>query len=332
MHFLYPKILFLFVLIPLYLYFLYRKKNGAVSVTVFDDLKRAQSGKREKILKITKNVLVVLIMSLFVIILARPQSSHQKEDLSKKGIDIIVAMDVSGTMLAEDLKPNRIGAAKEAVKKFISYLSEDRLGIIVFSGVAFTQSPLTFDYDILKEYVDNISTNSISQNVSGTAIGDAILAAINRFKKSEERTKVLVLITDGDANTGVDPVIAAKKAHQEGIRVYAIGIGKKEGAPLPQIDMMGNKTYARNRDGSIAMATFNEESLRKIASLGDGQYFRALDDKSFEEAMNEINALEKREIKTKVTTEYTEIFYPFLFGLFILFLLYIILNLRVVKK
>ncbi len=333
MHFVYPQNFILLLVIPLFLYYSYKKKKEAILITVFSDLKKAQGVNRWiKISKHFKNILVVLIIALFVFILAKPQSAHQKDNLNKNGIDIIVAMDVSGSMLAEDLKPNRMTAAKEALKKFISYLSDDRLGIVVFSGVAFTQSPLTFDYNILQEYINKISIDSINQNVSGTAIGDAILVAVNRFKKSENRTKVLVILTDGDANVGIDPEIAAKKAKEEGIKIYTIGIGKDGGAPLPYTDIMGNKKYSRNQDGSLVMATFNESALKKIANIGDGKYFRVNDDNSFDKAMTEINALEKREIKTKVTTEYTEIFYPYLFALFIVFLIYIILNIKIVKK
>jgi Ca-activated chloride channel homolog len=332
MNFLYPQILILLVLAPLYLYYIYKKEKGALLVTTLDDLRKAQSSKREKILKHAKNIVVAFIIVFFVITLARPQSVHERDNISKKGIDIILAMDVSGSMLAEDLKPDRISAAKEALKKFITYLENDRLGIVVFSGAAFTQSPLTFDYAVLDEYVEGISIDSISQNISGTAIGDAILAAVNRFKKSEDRTKVLVILTDGDANTGVDPEMAAKKAKQENVIIYTIGIGKEGGAPLPQRDAFGNKTYARNRDGSLAMATFNEEALRKIARIGDGQYFRADDNKSFDEAMKEISFLQKREIKTQVITEYNERFYFFLATLFFLFIVYNILNIRFIKK
>jgi len=332
MNFLYPKIFLFLILIPIFLFYKYWKDKDAITVTVFDDLKKAQESKMQKVLDHSKNFLIIVIIILFIVTLARPQSIHQKEDLSKNGIDIIVAMDVSGSMMAEDLKPNRISAAKKSIKKFISYLSDDRLGIIVFSGVAFTQSPLTFDYNILDDYINRISTESINQSMSGTAIGDAILAAINRFKKSDDRTKVLVLLTDGDANTGVDPEIAAKKALEDNIKIYTIGIGKEGGAPMPYIDMMGNKVYAKNQDGSLAMATFNEESLKKIADIGGGKYFRADDDKSFDNAMKEISNLQKQKIKTKITTEYTDLFFYYLTALYIVFLVYLILNINTAKK
>ncbi len=317
MHFASPFYLLTILAIIPYLFFRYfsRRRLLAINLPVFAELKTAFGVKRIN-WQVAEDILAVLLIVVLAIALARPQSSHQKENIGKKGIDIIIALDVSDSMRAEDLKPNRLAAAKESLNKFISRLHDDRLGIIVFAGTAFTQSPLTFDYNILKEYINRISTQTINQNVrglNGTAIGDAILAALNRFKNSGDRSKVLLLLTDGDANTGVDPILAAKRAREKGVKIYAIGIGKKGGAPLPISDMLGRKTYARNPDGSLFKATFNEENLKKIAALTGGQYFRAGDNASFDKVMNEINSLEKREIKINTTTEYTDNFQYFLY-------------------
>ncbi len=331
MHLANPQYLYFLIFIPIYLFWLYhgKQKNRGISVSVFDDLKKAKGKSFLLFFKYFQYVLVVLIIVFWSICLARPQGKHEKQEVGKKGIDIIIAIDVSESMLAEDLKPNRIEAAKSSLEKFINGLQDDRLGIIVFAGQAFTQSPLTFDYNILEEYIKNISTDSINKNVrglSGTAVGDAILSGVNRFKESKDRTKVLVLITDGDANVGIDPEIAAQKARQENIKIYTVGIGKEGGAPLPAMDIMGKKTYARNRDGSLVMATFNEEALKKIADIGNGKYFRAGDNKSFDKVMSEINRLEKREIKMNITTEYRENFIPFLTALIILIFLYLLIT------
>lgn len=330
MHFSHPQFLYLLLLAPIYLLWLYfdKKSDSGISVSVFLDLLKARGRKKisEKILRYIKYLLVVMMIIFFSITLARPQGEHEKEDVSKKGVDIIIAIDVSESMMAEDLKPNRMEAAKKALEKFTSKLENDRLGLVVFAGQAFTQSPLTFDYNILTQYIKNISTNSVNKNVrglSGTAIGDAILSAVNRFKESEDRTKVLIVITDGDANTGVDPNIAAKKASEEGIKVYTVGVGSKDGAPMPVKDLMGKKTYAKNQDGSLMMATFNANALKKIADLGGGKYFRADDDETFNTVMDEINSLEKREIKISKTTEYSERFTPYLYPLAVMFLLYL---------
>ena len=326
-----PIYLYCLLLIPIYIGFLFykRKNREAIQISVFSDLKKARQSSWSKYFPVLRHILIISIIIFFSISLARPQNSHEKKDVSKKGIDIIIALDVSESMLAEDLKPNRIEAAKVNIKEFIKNIVSDRLGIVVFSGVAFTQSPLTFDYNILKEYLTQISTKSINQNVrglNGTAIGDAIFAAVNRFKKSEERSKVLVLLTDGNANTGADPFIAAQKAKEENIKIYTIGIGKEGGAPLPIINRFGQKDIARNRDGSVVMATFKEDDLKRIADIGQGKYFRASDNLKFTQIMREINLLEKQDIEVKITTEYNENFMPFLITLFILFFIYIVLN------
>lgn len=327
MHFANPIYLWGLIFIPAYIIFLYleRKKKEAFYIPIVSLLKQAEGKRWTRFLPYLEKSIVILIIFFFSLTLARPQTEHQKEKLGKKGIDIIIALDVSQSMLAEDLKPNRMEAAKESLGQFINELKDDRLGIVVFAGTAFTQSPLTFDYNIMQEYLKQISTDSINQNVrglNGTAVGDAILAAINRFKKSEDRSKVLVLLTDGDANVGVDPQLAAKKAAEAGIKIYAVGIGSKGGAPLPVVNMLGQKDYARNQDGSVMMATFNEDGLKKIAEIGSGQYFRAGDNESFKEVMQKIDSLEKREIKVNNTTEYTENFFAYLSALGLLLLAY----------
>ena len=256
--------------------------------------------------------------------------------MSKEGIDIIIALDVSESMLAEDLKPNRIEAAKGHIKNFIKELESDRAGIVVFSGQAFTQSPLSFDYNILEEYLNQISTGSINQRVrglNGTAVGDAILAAINRFKKSEERSKVLILLTDGDANTGVNPEIAAKMARKEDIKIYTIGIGKEGGAPIPYIDQLGRKQYARDWRGRQVITTFNEKALKSIADIGKGHYFRADNASSFKKIFKDINEMEKQKIEINTVTEYSENFLPFLYATFGVFFMFLVLNsFRVLKS
>jgi Ca-activated chloride channel homolog len=329
MHFANPVYLWGIIFVPIYLIFLHleRKKKEALYIPIVNLLKQAEGKRWTRFLPFIQKALIILIIIFFSLTLARPQTEHQKEKLGKKGIDIIIALDVSQSMLAEDLKPNRMEAAKDNLSQFIAEIKDDRLGIIVFAGTAFTQSPLTFDYNIMQEYLKQISTKSINQNVrglNGTAVGDAILAAINRFKKSEDRSKVLVLLTDGDANVGVDPQIAAEKAAESGIKIYTVGIGSKEGAPMPVTNMLGQKDYARNQDGSLMMATFNEEGLKKIAAIGSGQYFRAGDNESFKEVMAKINALEKREIKVNNTTEYTENFFVYLSILSVLLFFYVL--------
>ena len=334
MHFANPFYFTFLLFIPLYLGMIWyrwkHRKKETIWISVFQDLKKARGFSLAPYLIWLQHILIISLIILFTIALARPQGEHEKQKMSKDGIDIIIALDVSESMLAEDLQPNRIEAAKVHIKNFIEGLEHDRAGIIVFSGQAFTQSPLSFDYNILTEYLDQISTDSINQHVrglNGTAIGDAILAAINRFKKSEDRSKVLVLLTDGDANTGVHPEIAAKAARKEDIKIYTIGIGKEGGAPMPYYDMMGNKQYARDRRGNVVLSTFNEPALKQVAEIGDGRYFRASDDVSFQKIFDDISEMEQKKIEINTVTEYSENFMGWVYGVLGVFFLFILLNL-----
>ena len=339
MHFANPGYFLLLLFIPFYLGMIwykwkYRKKE-TIWVSVFQDLKKARGFSLWPYMAWLQHVLIVALIILFCITLARPQGEHEKQKMSKDGIDIIIALDVSESMLAEDLQPNRIEAAKVHIKKFIKGLEHDRVGIVVFSGQAFTQSPLSFDYNILTEYLDQISTGSINQHVrglNGTAVGDAILAANNRFKKSEDRSKVLVLLTDGDTNTGVHPEIAAKAARKDNVKIYTIGIGKEGGAPMPYYDAFGRKQYARDRRGNVILSTFNEASLKQLSKIGDGRYFRASNDTSFQKIFNDIAKMEKKKIEINTVTEYSEDFMRWLYGLFSVFLLYLVTSSTKVLK
>ncbi len=325
-HFLHPQALFLLILIPVYiLYFSLWKKGDGFSVSTFADLEAARKKSLTRFLPYVRHVLSLILIILFSLTLAHPQNTNQTKQVTKKGIDIVIALDVSESMQAEDLLPNRIEAAKKVLKKFIGTRKTDRVGIVIFSGVPFTQSPLTFDYDILKYFVDNISIDSIDQGsfgIKGTAIGDAILAGINRLKNSKDREKIIILLSDGDANTGIDPKIAAYKAKEYGIKIYTIGIGKKGGAPIPVTNALGKKDYARNMDGSVYMATFNEDSLRQISEITNGKFFRADDTKQFSEALKQIDSLEKKEISISTKIKYSDAFMNWLYSLVIVFILF----------
>ncbi len=339
-HFQNPEYLYLLLLIPVYVFFLvYTRKKGGVGfyVSVFDDLLKSNKWTLGYILEIVRIILVVCIFLLFVITLARPQVLHTTRHITKTGIDIVMALDVSESMLAEDLKPNRIEAAKNALRKFIATRKSDRVGIVIFAGAPFTQSPLTFDYNVLDYYLKNISTNSIDQSsygASGTAIGDAILAAVNRLRNANnnedkddaenKRSKIIVLLSDGDANVGIDPKIAAYKAKEEGIKIYTIGIGKEGGAPIPVPVSNGRRVYAQNPDGSVYKAEFNEEALREIANITKGKFFRVDDQKSFDDALKDIDNLEKTEAKLSTKTNTQDRFTPFLYVLYIFISLFVL--------
>lgn len=321
-----PEYLLLLVGIPIYIMlYAFIHKRAGYGFSVFDDLRAARKKSMSRFIPYVRHALIIFLFVLFAIALARPQLSHQTQDVSKEGIDIAIALDASDSMRAEDLKPNRIEAAKAALQQFIRLRKDDRIGIVVFTGYPFTQSPLTFDHDVLSYYVNNISTDSINQRsgLGGTAIGDAILASLNRLETDEKRTKIILLLSDGDANVGVDPVVAAYKAKEMNVKIYTIGIGKEGGAPIPVVDALGRKTVARNRDGSVYMASYNEKTLKDIASITGGTFFKVDDNAAFTHAVDEINALEKTDIVVQKKLVHKDIFEPFLLGtavlLFLLF-------------
>lgn len=330
MYFAHPQFLWLLILIPIYigLCLLWKKQSG-YNVSVFADLLKARRYTLQNLVPILRHLLLVSIIAIFAVTLAYPQKTHTTQDISKKGIDVVIALDVSDSMRAEDLKPNRMEAAKQALREFIDTRENDRVGIVIFAGMPFTQSPLTFDYKILDHFIKNISTDSINQGTygaGGTAVGDAVLAGLNRLKDDSEREKIIVLISDGDANVGVDPIIAAQKAKEENVKIYTIGIGKEGGAPIPVTDQFGRKQYAQNRDGTTYMATFDETSLQKITDLTGGKFFRVGDTKRFEEALADIDALQKRDISVSNTIDYSDAFLPWLYALGVLLFIFLCLE------
>jgi len=224
-------------------------------------------------------------------------------------------------MLAEDLIPNRIEAAKKYIDQFIAKLKNDRIGLEVFAGKPFTQSPLSFDYNVVQYYLAEISTKTINQQyrgLGGTAIGDAIVAAINRFKNEPNRTKVLILLTDGEANVGVDPIFAAEHARSKGIKIYTIGLGKREGTPIKITDAFGQETYARNPDGTIYKTKFDEKTLQNIAQISGGAYFYAGDNNALQKSLTTINSLEKTEYEAETSITQKDLFWKYLLAGFLM--------------
>lgn len=238
-------------------------------------------------------VLKLLGLALIIVALARPQSSSSWQDETTEGIDIIMSLDVSGSMLAEDFKPNRLEASKKVASKFIDNRPTDRIGVVVFAGQSFTQCPLTTDHSVIKNLFEGIQSGVLED---GTAIGMGLATAVKRLKDSDAKSKVVILLTDGDNNSGsIAPKTAAEIAQKFNIRVYTIGVGTKGSAPFPFTDPFGRKQY-QQMDVKI-----NEPLMREIAELTGGQYFRATDNESLEAVYAEIDQLEKSKIDV---TEY----------------------------
>lgn len=250
-------------------------------------------------------VLTVAAISLLTLALARPQLTNRWHKESTEGIDIMMVVDISGTMQAEDLRPNRLEAAKTVASDFINSRPNDNIGLVVFAGESFTQCPLTTDHLVLINLFDAVKFGMIED---GTAIGLGIANAVNRMKDSQTKSKVIILLTDGSNNRGdIDPQTAAEIAKTYGIRIYAIGVGSYGEARVPVQTPMGKQYVTMKNE-------FDETTLRQIAQATDGAYFRATDNQKLKSIYQEIDQMEKTKIRVREYSKKTEIFPPFLWA------------------
>jgi Ca-activated chloride channel homolog len=274
---------------------------------------RAQTG------VLVVDLLKLLGIVLLIIALLRPQQVTKQSQDKIRGIDIMLALDLSGSMQAEDLKPNRMEAAKEVCSQFVSGLANDRVGLAVFAGKSFSQCPLTTDYEIVKNFINQLDLQTV--RVNGTAMGDAIITAVNRLEKSGP-TKVIILATDGVNNTGMPPVDAAKIAAYKGIKIYTIGIGKKGGAIMMGVGYDGVKrpVYNQYTGQMMKWEEPDEKTLTQIAEMTGGAYFRATDERALKQIYDTIGKLEKQDIQVKTYNRHEDRFAFFLWAglLFIL--------------
>lgn len=314
-----PELLWLFVLIPfLIIWFIFRdkKQNPSIDYSSAEILIKQKSTFKEKLRHLVP-LLRLITLSLIIIIMARPQSSSEKRSVNTEGIDIVVAMDISTSMLAEDFKPNRLEAAKETAKQFVQERTNDRIGIVIFAGESFTQCPVTIDHDVLVNLFNSIETGKIKD---GTAIGDGLATSVSRLKESKAKSRVIILMTDGVNNSGfISPETAAEISEQFGIRVYTIGVGTIGKAPYP-FDTPFGVRY-QNIDVKI-----DEDVLKKIAELTGGEYFRATDKNSLEKIYKKIDELEKTKIEVSYFKQYKEEYLPLAMLAIALLLLEILLN------
>lgn len=252
----------------------------------------------------------MIALMLLIVALARPQSSEKNKTINVEGIDIIMSVDISGSMLAEDFQPNRLEAAKKVAMNFVDDRPNDRIGLVVFAGESFTQCPLTTDHNVLNGLFKEIKIGMIED---GTAIGSGLATSVSRLKDSEAISKVIILLTDGVNNTGsIDPVSAAEIAKTFGIRVYTIGVGTNGTAPYPVQDVFGRKRYQQTE------VNIDEDMLRKIASITGAKYFRATDNQSLSTIYSEIDKLEKSRIEVYEYEKKNEEYFPFALAALIL--------------
>ncbi|MDZ7714743.1 MAG: VWA domain-containing protein [Balneolaceae bacterium] len=245
-----------------------------------------------------------IAFALIVMAMARPQFRNTTVERNAEGIDIVLALDISTSMKAEDLKPNRFQAARNVAKDFIEKRISDRIGLVVFARKSFTVVPPTLDYRLLKQLLDEVQMGVIED---GTAIGMGIATAVNRLKESEAKSKVIILLTDGQNNSGeIDPVTAADLAVTYGIKIYTIGAGTRGTAPYPIQDPIFGKRYQNVR------VDIDEEMLTQIANLSDGSYFRATNTDQLQEIYNQIDELEKTKVEEQIFTDYKDLYLRFL--------------------
>ncbi|MBR1564310.1 MAG: VWA domain-containing protein [Paludibacteraceae bacterium] len=314
-----PAYLFLLLLlIPVIGWYIYemRKADASLQVSSTESLNRQPKTLRLYLLHIPF-VLRVAAIVLLSIALARPQLTNSWKSESTEGIDIMMALDISGTMQAEDLRPNRLEAAKNVATEFIMSRPNDNIGLVVFAGESFCQCPLTTDHAVLVNLFKSVKFGMIED---GTAIGLGLANAVNRMKDSKTKSKVVILLTDGSNNRGdIDPQTAAEIAKTFGIRVYAVGVGSHGKARVPVQTPVGIQYMTMDSE-------FDEATLRNIAHATGGEYFRATDNKSLQQIYEQIDQMEKTKIRVREFSKRTENFHPFLIAALCCLLLEILLR------
>lgn len=318
-HFANPQYLYALIIVPVFIFLfilliISRRKrlSNFGDIEIISRLMPLASKRRPPF----KLFMLVIALSLIIIAIARPQMGSKLREVKTEGVEIIIALDVSNSMLARDIRPNRLEAAKLSINRMLDQLKNDKIGLIVFAGNAFTQVPVTTDYGATKMMLASISPGQIQEQ--GTAIGSAIELAMKSFSPLNDKQKALIVITDGENHLD-NPVEVAAKAAENGIRVYAIGIGDLNGSPIP---LGSDLDFKKDREGNVIMTRLDETMLIAIAEAGKGKYVRANNSKFGLTALyEEIEKLEKSELGSSIYSEYEDVFQYFVF-LALIFLLF----------
>ncbi len=292
MQFAHPEYLWLFILyIPFITWYILRQHNHpTLHISTISPYKKLPRSYKEYLFY-ALFVIRLAIIGCIIIILARPQTRDSWRTSSTEGTDIIIALDISSSMLARDFKPDRLEAAKNVAAKFVAGRTSDNIGVVIFAGESFTAVPMTTDRSLLSNYIKDIKMEMLED---GTAIGDGLATSINRIKDGKAKSKSIILLTDGSNNTGnVAPVTAAEIAKKYGIKVYTIGVGRNGMAPFPQQNMFGRIEYVN------MPVVIDENTLQNIASITGGKYFRATGNNVLSDVFDEIDKLEKTEMDVK---------------------------------
>ncbi|MFH1045894.1 MAG: VWA domain-containing protein [Candidatus Omnitrophota bacterium] len=324
-----PWVLLLILFIGVGFYFLRRREDSASLRFSSEEL---IIGARPTLkLILARNLILVrfFVICLVLLALARPQLPIEEAKVESEGVDIVLALDSSGSMLAEDfkignLRRNRLAVVKEVVEEFIRQRKSDRIGMIAFAARAYTVCPLTLDYDWLIKNLERVEIGNIED---GTAIGSAISSSVNRLKNSLAKSKIIILLTDGINNVGrISPLTAAEAAQALGIKIYTIGVGTKGAVPYPAVDLLGRKLY-QNIEIEI-----DEDALQQIAQTTQGKYYRATDTESLRDIYQQIDSLERTSVEAEGFSDFEELFFRFLAAAVALLIIEIVLSHTVLRK
>ena len=327
--FLHPWLLAALALVPV-LFYLYRwmERRGRARI-VFSDLSTLKTLPASTRVRFRHAGMALrgAVAALLVLALARPQSGNRTQEILSKGIDIMIVLDTSTSMAREDMEPNRLGAAKQVAQNFVDgrskELQNDRIGLVVFSSIAFTQCPLTVDYTILKQIIGR--TTFTKKEFDGTAIGTALATAVARIKDSPGKSKIIILVTDGENNRGLDPMTAAAMAEAMKVKVYPIGV-----VPTGMMQKMQDAIFGVRF--MPAVSEVDETQMQEIAQTTGGKYFRATDEKALAQIFSEIDRMEKTEVKVKEFYRYSESFGPWAMAAFLLFVLELALSRTALRR
>lgn len=296
-----PELLWLLLVIPILIVWLIwknKKQFPVLNLPTAEALKNVKKTIRQRLIYLP-HILRMIAIAFVILAIARPQTSSSRKNIKSEGVDIVLTLDISTSMLAEDFKPNRLEAAKETAIEFIEQRPNDRIGLVIFAGEAYTQTPVTIDHAVVKNVLSQLETGKIKD---GTAVGDGLATAVSRLKESKAKSKIIVLLTDGVHNSGfIAPETAAELAKTFDIKTYTIGVGTMGKAPYPVKTPFGLRY--QNVDVEI-----DEASMKKIADLTGGKYFRATNNKSLANIYDEIDKLEKTEIDIAYFNDYSEEF------------------------
>lgn len=321
-----PAFFWLLLLIPILIFWYIRKHNkqkASFQVSSLAGIRNLPASWKSRLRPILL-VLRLLAIALLIVALARPRTSNVTKNVNSEGIDIVLCLDISGSMLARDFEPNRLVAAKKMAKEFVKDRPNDRIGLVIFAGESFTQCPITTDHSVLLNQIDKIKSGMLED---GTAIGMGLATSVDRLRDSKAKSKVIILLTDGINNTGlIDPQTALDIAKTYNVKIYTIGVGTIGKAPYP-VPGPGGSVHIQ-----MVKVQIDEALMKQIASETGGKYFRATDNESLRDIYHQIDQMEKTKIKVTTFKHYAEWFYPYVLAALGLFLIEILLRYTVFRS